>query len=341
MKIYKVGGAVRDKILGRKSMDNDYVVVGSSPNEMKELGYKQIGKDFPVFLHPSTNEEYALARSERKVSLGHKGFDINFNKDITLFEDLKRRDLTINAIAEDDKGNLIDPYNGVKDIKEKTIKCVSNAFSEDPLRAIRVARFMAQLDDFTIHHTTEKELLKIAKSNELKSLPKERVWDETMKSLKCNFLKFLETIKIYKLDVPWFSKLEYIPKEIQPSSQLENIWCNISKQNDYKFGENLLQKKSFFSYLEVWKQLDVFNENLNIEKQIKALSLINSPKYKKLVTSVALYRGMPASFSEMIDKFNTYDFSRLKKLDSKKIIQEKNNIWHDLLLKYNLSTKNE
>ena len=141
MKIYKVGGSVRDKILGKLAQDNDYVVVGATVKEMLEQGYKQVGKDFPVFLHPETNEEYALARKERKTSSGHKGFDFNFEKDVTLEEDLYRRDLTINAIAEDKDGNLIDPFNGLEDIKRKKLKAVSKAFSEDPLRALRVARF--------------------------------------------------------------------------------------------------------------------------------------------------------------------------------------------------------
>ena len=125
-----------------------------------EQGYKQVGKDFPVFLHPETNEEYALARKERKISLGHKGFDFNFEKDVTLEEDLYRRDLTINAIAEDEDGNLIDPFNGLEDIKRKKLKAVSKAFSEDPLRALRVARFMSQLDGFSLHSDTEDELIK-------------------------------------------------------------------------------------------------------------------------------------------------------------------------------------
>ena len=162
MKIYKVGGSVRDKILGKLAQDNDYVVVGATVKEMLEQGYKQVGKDFPVFLHPETNEEYALARKERKTSLGHKGFDFNFEKDVTLEEDLYRRDLTINAIAEDEDGNLIDPFNGLEDIKRKKLKAVSKAFSEDPLRALRVARFMSQLNGFTLHSDTEDELIKIS-----------------------------------------------------------------------------------------------------------------------------------------------------------------------------------
>lgn len=144
MKIYKVGGCVRDRLLGLSVSDNDYVVVGSSPEEMESLGYESVGKDFPVFLHPKTKEEYALARTETKTGQGYKGFSFRFGRDVTLEEDLKRRDLTINAIAEDEEGNLIDPYGGLEDIKNKTIRHTSEAFAEDPLRVLRIARFRAR-----------------------------------------------------------------------------------------------------------------------------------------------------------------------------------------------------
>ena len=167
MKIYEVGGAVRDTLLGTKPNDKDWVVVGSSPEEMTALGFKPIGKDFPVFLHPETKEEYALARTERKSGHGYHGFNFYFGKDVTLEEDLSRRDFTINSIAKDDKGNFIDPFSGINDIKNKIFRHVSDAFSEDPLRAIRLARFKTydHLKDFTIHSKTEELLRKIVKSN--------------------------------------------------------------------------------------------------------------------------------------------------------------------------------
>ena len=145
MKIYLVGGAVRDKLMGILSKDRDYLVVGSTPEEMVRLGYKPIGKDFPVFLHPKSKEEYALARTEKKVGKGYHGFEFYTSADVSLEEDLSRRDITINAIAEDEEGNIYDPFNGVEDIKNKVIRHVSDAFSEDPLRVLRVARF-ASLD---------------------------------------------------------------------------------------------------------------------------------------------------------------------------------------------------
>ena len=147
MKIYLVGGAVRDKLLGIPVKDRDWVVVGSSPDEMKEKGFKQVGKDFPVFIDPKTGEEYALARTERKSGHGYTGFEFDTNSNVTLEEDLARRDLTINAIAQDEDGNLIDPFNGQEDIKNKKLRHVSDAFSEDPLRVLRVARFYSKFHD--------------------------------------------------------------------------------------------------------------------------------------------------------------------------------------------------
>ena len=143
MKIYLVGGAVRDKLLGISVKDRDWVVIGATPEEMIKKGFKAVGDDFPVFLHPETKEEYALARTERKSGKGYKGFVFYSSPKITLEDDLKRRDLTINAIAEDDNGNLIDPYGGEADLKNGILRHVSPAFVEDPLRILRIARFAA------------------------------------------------------------------------------------------------------------------------------------------------------------------------------------------------------
>ena len=184
MKIYLVGGAVRNKILGIPVKDKDYLVVGSTPEEMIKLGYKPIGKDFPVFLHPKTKEEYALARTERKVGKGYHGFKFYTSPDTTLEEDLKRRDITINAIAEDKDGNIYDPYNGVDDIKNKVIRHVSNAFIEDPLRVLRVARFAALDNQFYVQEETLALMKKMVSSGELKSLSVERVVAEMTKGLE-------------------------------------------------------------------------------------------------------------------------------------------------------------
>jgi len=183
MKIYLVGGAVRDKILGIPVNDKDYLVVGSTPEEMIKLGYKPIGKNFPVFLHPDTKEEYALARTEKKVGKGYHGFKFYTSPDVTLEEDLRRRDITINAIAEDEDGNIFDPFNGKADIKNKIIRHVSDAFIEDPLRVLRVARFAALDSEFKIQAETLALMKKIVSSGELKSLSVERVVAEISKGL--------------------------------------------------------------------------------------------------------------------------------------------------------------
>ena len=185
MKTYLVGGAVRDKLLGIPTEDRDWVVIGSNPASMMELGYRQVGKDFPVFLHPTTGEQYALARTEKKTGSGHTAFDFNVSSTVTLEDDLKRRDLTINAIAEGLDGKLIDPFGGLSDIKNKLLKHVSEAFCEDPLRVLRVARFHAKLSSlgFSISPDTLRVMSEISQSGELKTLSPERIWQEFQKSL--------------------------------------------------------------------------------------------------------------------------------------------------------------
>ena len=183
MKIYLVGGALRDKFLNIPVKDKDFVVVGSSPEEMIKNGYKPIGKDFPVFLHPKTKEEYALARTEKKIGVGYHGFKFYTSPQVSLEEDLKRRDLTINAIAQDENGKIYDPYNGQIDIKKRVLRHVSDAFIEDPLRILRVARFSTLDKKFEIHKDTLSLLKKMVSNGELKSLPIERVLEELKKGL--------------------------------------------------------------------------------------------------------------------------------------------------------------
>ncbi len=184
-KIYLVGGSVRDRLLNLPVVDRDWVVVGATPDELLALGYQQVGKDFPVFLHPTTKEEYALARTERKSGKGYTGFICDFSKDITLEQDLIRRDLTINAIAMDEDGNIVDPYRGVDDIKLRLLRHVSPAFREDPLRILRVARFAARYHhlDFKIAPETQKLMKEMVLAGEINTLTPERVWKETEKAL--------------------------------------------------------------------------------------------------------------------------------------------------------------
>jgi len=185
MDIFLVGGAVRDKLLGLKPEEHDWVVVGSTPDEMLNLGYKQVGKDFPVFLHPETHDEYALARTERKSAPGYHGFDVHAAPDVTLEEDLLRRDLTVNAIAETPNGELIDPFNGQQDLQYKILRHVSPAFSEDPVRILRVARFAARFAhlDFTVAPDTNDLMQTMVNAGEVDALVPERVWTETNKAL--------------------------------------------------------------------------------------------------------------------------------------------------------------
>lgn len=210
MQTYLVGGAVRDTLLKRHVKDRDYVVVGASPEQMTNLGYKPVGKDFPVFLHPDTQDEYALARVERKVGEGYGGFSFDTNDTVTLEEDLSRRDLTINAMAMDDEGHIIDPFNGQKDLVQRIFRHVSPAFVEDPLRVLRIARFMARYhaDGFTIAPDTMRLMKQIGNSGELGALSAPRVWQETALALsesspQTYFLVLTQTSSL----IPWFHDL--------------------------------------------------------------------------------------------------------------------------------------
>jgi tRNA nucleotidyltransferase (CCA-adding enzyme) len=185
MQTYLVGGAVRDKLLNRPVVDHDHVVVGAMPEELLALGYKPVGKDFPVFLHPKTGEEYALARTERKTGRGYHGFVFQADATVTLEQDLARRDLTINAIAQDEHGALTDPYHGVRDIEARVLRHVSPAFVEDPVRVLRVARFAARFAPlgFTVAAETMALMQQMVRDGEVDHLVPERVWAETRKAL--------------------------------------------------------------------------------------------------------------------------------------------------------------
>jgi len=182
-RIYQVGGSVRDELLGLPVHDRDWVVVGATPEEMQQEGFIPVGKDFPVFLHPVSKEEYALARTERKSGKGYKGFTVYANPEVKLEEDLARRDLTINAMAKDDKGQLIDPYGGLDDLQKGILRHVSDAFVEDPLRVLRVARFKARFPHFSIAKETLCLMKEITQSGELYDLVPERIWQELSRGL--------------------------------------------------------------------------------------------------------------------------------------------------------------
>ena len=185
MQVYLVGGAVRDEQLGRPVKERDWCVVGATPEELTAAGYKPVGKDFPVFLHPESNEEYALARTERKTAVGYHGFAFNTDPNVTIEEDLSRRDLTINAIAKDSDGNLIDPFGGAQDIAARKIRHVSDAFAEDPVRILRAAKFAARFADlgFQIAPETRDLMRKMVDAGEADALVPDRVWKETEEAL--------------------------------------------------------------------------------------------------------------------------------------------------------------
>ena len=219
MDIYLVGGAVRDELLGRRVREKDWVVVGATEDALKSLGYRRVGRDFPVFLHPESNEEYALARTERKTAPGHRGFAVHAGPEVTLEEDLVRRDLTVNAMARAADGRLIDPFGGQRDLAGRTLRHVGDAFSEDPLRVFRVARFAAELVDFAVHESTLELLSEMTGS--LSELPAERVWGEFRKALAADSpQRFIETLAAGNCLGRWFPELEGAEIDARPNSAL-------------------------------------------------------------------------------------------------------------------------
>ncbi|MEO7936905.1 MAG: multifunctional CCA addition/repair protein [Dokdonella sp.] len=227
MKIYRVGGAVRDRLLGREASDVDYVVVGATPEQMTAAGYRPVGKDFPVFLHPRTQEEFALARTERKTAPGYHGFAFNADPSVTLEEDLERRDLTINAMAEDESGQLVDPYGGSRDLEARVLRHVSPAFAEDPVRVLRVARFLARFASygFTIAEETMALMRNMVASGEVDHLVPERVWAETRKALTeatpSAFLRTLRDCGALKILFPEIDALYGVPQRAEYHPEID------------------------------------------------------------------------------------------------------------------------
>lgn len=218
MKIYLVGGAVRDQLLGLAVKDRDYLVVGSTPEQLLAQGYQSVGKDFPVFLHPKTKQEYALARTERKQGQGYTGFACYFAPDVTLEQDLLRRDLTINAMAQDEhSGEIFDPYGGQQDIQQRLLRHVSAAFVEDPLRVLRLARFYARFYPlgFTVAPDTKLLLQQLVQQGELQHLTAERVWQETARALQeatpAAYFELLQDVGALQVLMPELAKLWGIP----------------------------------------------------------------------------------------------------------------------------------
>jgi tRNA nucleotidyltransferase (CCA-adding enzyme) len=227
MQIFLVGGAVRDKLLGLQPSEFDWVVVGATPEQMLEQGYQQVGKDFPVFLHPESGDEYALARTERKSGHGYHGFSVHADPNVTLEEDLRRRDLTINAIAETADGKLIDPYNGQDDLENGLLRHVSPAFGEDPVRILRVARLVARLDrwGFRVAHGTHALMKKMVRDGEVDHLVAERVWSEFSRAMAADrpwrFIEVLRACGALQRLFPELDRLFGVPQPEQHHGEID------------------------------------------------------------------------------------------------------------------------
>ncbi len=248
--VYLVGGAVRDEILGRDSKDKDFLITGATPEELIKMDFRQVGKDFPVFLHPETSQEYALARTEKKSGVGYGGFTTDFSPDISVEQDLARRDLTINAIARDSKGNLIDPFNGIRDLKNKCLRHVTPAFAEDPLRVLRVARFASRFPEFSIATETLDLMRSISASGELEALTPERIWLEMEKNFQESrpdiFFEVLRKVNAHEILFPELAAMIDIPQRADYHAE-GDVWVHtllvlrkaaeLAEQNQLEPGE--------------------------------------------------------------------------------------------------------
>ncbi len=250
MKTYLVGGAVRDEQLGYPHKEKDWVVVGATPEEMQAAGFQQVGKDFPVFLHPDTKEEYALARTERKTSPGYRGFQVHATADVTLEQDLLRRDLTINALAKDEAGNIIDPYDGLRDLNDRILRHVSPAFSEDPVRILRVARFAARYQHlgFTVADETMQLMKHMVDAGEVDALVPERVWQEMEKALRerspDRFVEILRDCGALERILPELDRLFGVPQPEEHHPEIDTgihtlmvlqQACRLSEDTEVRF----------------------------------------------------------------------------------------------------------
>lgn len=331
MKIYKVGGCIRDKLLGINSEDTDYVVIGATPQDMHKRGYVPVGNYFPVFIDNKTGSQYALARSERKNGVGYRGFEFYASPDVTLEQDLQRRDFTINAIAEDENGELIDPFHGLSDLENKIIRHISPAFTEDPLRVVRAARFRARFG-FTIANETLELMHQICTSGELEHLSDERIWEEVKKALNCPkpldfFLvlyqvgalnHILSGFKIIFENQHLYEKLKAnLQLAIQDSynnqEKFSIIIGNITLINQPRAKEILAKCKLGHDYTEL---AHVINQNL--EHLLNPELLNNKEKILELIKTTDVARK-PERFTHMHKVLHTICPQQLKVLT---VIQE-------------------
>ena len=336
MKVYEVGGAIRDALLGKKAKDRDWVVVGSSPDEMISKGFKPIGKDFPVFLHPASNEEYALARTEKKIGHGYHGFNFYFGKEVTLEEDLSRRDFTINAIAKDSEGNLIDPHNGIQDIQDKVFRHVSDAFLEDPLRAIRLARFKTydHLKDFTINANTEKLLNKIVESGEINILSENRIWAETERALSSNNPNiFFETLLRFGMHIFHFKGLNKIKCD---SSNTPSVrWAELQINNNFVLGQNLPVPNNYENAAKILEKLSVVEGDASYKNILMVIQNIRFVQNEELIRDIILLPNLKKTKNlilRLLETIKETDFSVLSQVPKEHIEEEKIKL-HDQIIK--------
>jgi tRNA nucleotidyltransferase (CCA-adding enzyme) len=326
MQIYLVGGAIRDRLLGLPApYEQDWVVVGSSPEEMESKGFIKVGKSFPVYIDPKNSEEYALARTETKSGHGYHGFNFNAGPEISLEDDLMRRDLTINAIAEDDKGNLIDPYNGIEDLKGRVLRHVSDAFRDDPLRVLRVARFMSKLSSFgfSIADETTSLIKEIVISGELDYLVPERIWMETEKALHTErfdlYFKTLSDFKAMEHIYPDLKGLEHILSnfsferyiEASPHMKMASLFCSLDN----------LHEKDIIGYLDEIQSRIKFPNSLKLftKKALRTSKIIGDSKHTISASDIYEFLQVtdafrnPENLSMTIDFHNLVDDPGLKK----------------------------
>jgi tRNA nucleotidyltransferase (CCA-adding enzyme) len=295
MQIYLVGGAIRDTLLGQKVIERDWVIIGATPEQLLKQNYQAVGKDFPVFLHPETKEEYALARTERKKAPGYYGFICDFNPDISLEQDLLRRDLTINAIAMDQHHQIIDPYNGRLDIQQRTLRHVSDAFTEDPVRVLRVARFMARFAHlgFTIAQETMQLMQQMVCNNELSYLVPERIWQEWHNSLLTQnpelFITTLHECGALKIIAPELDLL-YTNNLLQ----LFKNTANLTNEPHIRFAALACAIKT---------NLNEFCQRLRVPKQYTHLALITAEYVHKIKE---LHTLTPNEIVQILEKTDAF-----------------------------------
>ena len=329
MQVYLVGGAVRDQLLGLKITERDWVVVDSTPEELMAQNYQAVGRDFPVFLHPKTKEEYALARTERKSAPGYYGFQCDFNSDVSLEQDLLRRDLTINAIAMDVDGKIIDPNNGVVDLANRHLRHVSEAFVEDPVRVLRVARFMAKFGHmgFTIVEPTQKLMQSMVQCDELAYLVPERVWQEWEKSLSLKSPHlFIETLK-------QCGALKIIVPELDELLQTTNLPLTSLQQVEFVVASPELRFAALMYLLEA-QSIQTLCARLRIPKKYLNLAVMLSKFYSKINTLKTLSADGVIQVLEQTDAFRRPELFEqlLIACDVLLLDRQLNSVWWRMIL---------